>query len=229
MDVQAFIAQLPEEPPTRLLSWAKEELRDEIGGAYTVFHCERRQRPPELHELMDGGIAPGKKEWVTVCTCTECREEWVTQKGPSAGSFYVNIGEDGGTYVSDVTDPDDWDNAYEVRITEDDGLTCPICWAETRAIQQKNIRGGRTKRLQVAQLRNIGNITTIIYWLVGRDIYEYGDTLGAVPRYAYALDEKGRIKAFAHKEGGGGYGREKQTYWHKLANNDDRWYAQYQD
>lgn len=108
-------------------------------------------------------------------------------------------------------------------------MPCPICMADTEVLKQSSVRGGRTKRIQVAELRNIGNITTILYWLVERKIYEYGTILDAVPRYAYALDEKGRLKAFSHKDGGGAFCTERQSRWHRLSNADDRWDAQYSD
>lgn len=228
MDEQAFLQQLPVEPPTGLIGWVEEAYPEEIGGEYTIYHCEQRSHLPELQDLMDNNTI-SRKEWVTVCTCTACGEEWFTRKGTTSDSFFVIDGEDGTVYASDTGGMADCDGGYEIEITEGDRLLCPICGAYTIVLKQRRVRGGRTKRLQVAELRNIGNITAILYWLVERRVYEYGTTLDAVPRYAYALDEKGRIKAFSHKEGGGAYSNERQSQWHRLTDTADRWNAQYQD
>lgn len=225
MDVGAFLQALPEEAPRQLVDWA--ESTGELGAKYTVFHCERVAAPPQMEELMENQTV-GKKQWVTVCTCTACGEEWITRKGTTKDSFWVLGGEDGSTYASELT-PMGYDYATEIEVTEGDSLLCPCCGSETELVRQERLRGGRTKRIQVAQLTNIDGYTTILYWLVERTIYEYGNHLREVPRYAYALDEKGKLKAFSHKEGGGAFCTEKNTYWHPIRSADDRWWAQYQD
>lgn len=228
MDVQAFLQQLPEDPPNGLIRWTAEAFPEEIGGEYTIFHNEYTEAPPEIQELMDNKTT-GRKVWATFCTCTACGEEWVTKRGTTPESFWVVTGEDGATYSTEIGEDVGSCGMDYQEIGEGDAIICPLCWSKTTTLKEKSVRGGRTKRLQVAELRNVGNITTIFYWLVERKIYEYGTSLNAVPRYAYALDEKGRIKAFSHKEGGGGLYNEKQGQWHKLSNTADRWNAQYQD
>lgn len=225
MDVGAFLQALPEEAPRQLVDLAKRI--GELGEEYTVFHCERVAAPPQMEEIMENQTA-GKKQWATVCDCLACGETWVTRKGTTKDSFWVLEGEDGNVYASELI-PMGYDYAAEIEVTEGDSLLCPCCGSETRIIRQNRLRGGRTKQIQVAQLTNIDGYTTILYWMVGRTIYEYGDSLWAVPRYAYALDEKGRIKPFSHKEGGGAFCTEKNTYWHPMSSAEDRWWAQYQD
>lgn len=227
MDVGEFLQRLPEDPPEGLLAWAEDTQVEELGGAYTTFHNERVETPPELHELMENRTR-GRKVWATVCTCTACGEEWVTKRGTTAESFWIVAGEDCETYAADIEDEVGAYGMFYQEIGEGDRIVCPCCGSETRVLHQKHVRGGRTKRLQVAQMVNIGIYTTILYWMVEKTITEYGTCLGAVPRYAYALDEKGRIRAFSHKEGGG-ICTEWQSKWHVLSDPADRWNAQYGD
>lgn len=225
MDVEAFLGKLPETAPRGILEWAKNT--GELGGEYTVFGCERVTAPPQMHELMEN-VTVGRKQWATVCNCSACGETWITRKGTTRDRFWMLDGEDGSIYACEP-DPMEYESCMAIEVAEGDGLQCPICGAETVAIRRKRLRDGRVKQIQVAQLTNIDGITTILYWMVGRTIYEYGNGMWAEPRYAYALDEKGRVKAFSHKEGGGAFCAERQSRWHPLSSNEDRWWAQYQD
>ena len=228
MDVSAFLQRLPEDPPKGLIAWAQDTQVEELGGEYTIFHNERIEAPPEMQDLMDNRTT-GRKVWATFCTCTACGEEWMTKRGTTPESFWIVAGEDGGTYTADIGDDVGAYGMYYQEIGEGDTILCPCCGSETWVIYQKNVRGGRTKRLQVAQLANIGTYTTILYWMLERTIYEYGTTTRAVPRYAYAIDEKGKVEAFSHKEGGGAFRQERQSQWHRLSDPADRWNAQYSD
>lgn len=228
VDVSAFLQQLPEAPPKGLLAWAEDTQVEELGGEYTAFHNERIETPPGMQNLMDNRTT-GRKVWATFCTCTACGEEWVTKRGTTPESFWIVAGEDGGTYTADIGDDVGAYGMYYQEIGEWDRIVCPGCGWETTVLHQKSVRGGRTKRLQVAQLLNIGKYTTILYWMVEKTISEYGTCLGAVPRYAYAIDEKGTVKAFSHKEGGGAFCQERQSRWHRLSDSADRWNAQYSD
>lgn len=228
MDVKAFLRHLPEDPPDGLLAWAEDYLVEELGGEYTIFHNERREEPPELQDLMENRTR-GRKVWATVCTCTACEEEWETKRGITPESFWITAGEDGGTYAADIGDDVGVEEMCYLEIGEGDTILCPCCESETRVLHQRSVRGGRTKRIQVAQLANIGIYTTLIYWMVEKTVYEYGTCLRAIPRYAYAIDENGRIKAFSHKEGGGAFCMERQSQWHRLSDPADRWNAQYSD
>lgn len=180
-----------------------------------------------MEDLMDNRTT-GRKVWATVCTCTACGEEWVTKRGTTPESFWIVAGEDGETYAADIKDEVGTYGMFYQEIGAGDTIVCPCCGSETRVLHQKSVRGGRTKRLQVAQLVNIGVYTTILYWMLEKTVYEYGTCLGAVPRYAYALDEKGRIKAFSHKEGGG-ICTERKREWHVIRDTADRWNTQYGD
>lgn len=91
----------------------------------------------------------------------------------------------------------------DMEVTEGDGLCCPICGEETIVMRAKTIGNGKTKRLQIAELTNIDGYTTILYWLAENHITQYGAWLELAPRYAYALDEKGKIRAFSHRQSGG--------------------------
>lgn len=228
MDVGAFLQRLQEDPPKGLIAWAEDTQAEELGGEYTIFHNERTEVPPGMQDLMDNRTTE-RKIWATYCTCTACGEEWVTKRGTTPESFWIVAGEDGGTYSADIGDDVGAYGMFYQEIGEWDRMVCPGCGWETTVLHQKSIRGGRTKRLQVAQLVNIDIYTTVIYWMVEKTVYEYGTTARAVPRYAYAIDEKGKVKAFSHKEGGGAFCTERNTQWHVLSDPADRWNAQYSD
>lgn len=227
MDEVEFAKRLPEEPPEALLRWAEREQTEELGAAaYTMYHCEQVDGPPDMDAMFQNRTY-GKKIWVTVCHCTECGQDWYTRKGQTAESLFVVQGEDGMTYAAE---PDGTCEPWEdqIEVAQGDGIDCPCCGAETVLMREKNIRGGRTKRLQVAQLANIDGYTTIIYWLVEREIESYGCFTRGVPRYAYALNERGTVKMFSHRENG----FLQDTYarrWRPVAGNVDKLEAVYAD
>lgn len=228
MDVSEFLRQLPEDPPKGLIAWAQDTQVEELGGEYTIFHNERTETSPEMQDLMDNRTT-GRKVWATFCICTACGEEWMTKRGTTPDSFWIVAGEDGGTYAADIGDDVGAYGMYYQEIGEGDQIFCPVCGSETRVLREKSVRGGRTKRLQVAQLANIGAYTTILYWMMEKTVYEYGTTVRAVPRYAYAIDEKGKSRAFSHKKGGGAFCQERQSQWHRLSDPADRWNGLYSD
>ena len=199
MDREAFAKCLPEQASRELTRWASS-WDSELGNtAYTVYRCERRYQAPAMEDLFENRTR-GSRYWATLCNCTVCGEEWYTRKGRTAASFFVIDGEDGNTYSAEPTeDPlDTTDELYYVEVTEGDSILCPFCGTETKVVKATTIGDGKTKRLQIAQLANIDGYTTIIYWLAENQIYQYGSSLTLAPRYAYALDEKGQIKACSH-------------------------------
>lgn len=228
MDREAFAELLPEEAPYDLAAWVHGTQAGEVGSsAYTVYRCERAAGEASMVDLFENRIR-GKNIWATACTCTECGEVWLTRKGATADSFFVMEGEDGGIYTANPEmDPVD---AYAyTEVTEGDGLYCPICGEETIVMRARTIGSGKTKRLQIAELTNIEGYTTILYWLAENHITQYGAWLELVPRYAYALDEKGKIRAFSHRQSGGYAMDAPSPKWRPVKNSTDKWDALYCD
>lgn len=228
MDTEAFAKLLPEEAPRDLAAWVRENQTGEIGASgYTVYRCERVGGQASMVDLFENRVR-GKRIWATACTCTECGETWYTRKGQTADSFFVIVGEDGGIYTDEPERPVD-SGIDCIEVTEGDSLVCPICGEETTVMKGTTIGEGKTKRLQVGQLANIDGVTTILYWLAENHITQYGSWLELVPRYAYALDEKGKIRAFTHRQNSG-YGLDgPAARWRPWRNSTDKWDALYSD
>lgn len=228
MDCAAFAELLPEKADNGLTAWVRETQTGEIGdSAYTVYRCERVGGQASMVDLFENQIR-GKRVWATACTCTECGETWYTRKGATADSFFVIVGEDGGIYTDEPERPTD-SGIDCIEVTEGDSLVCPICGQETAVMKGTTIGEGKTKRLQIAQLANIDGVTTILYWLAENHITQYGAWLELVPRYAYALDEEGKIRAFSHRQYGG-YGLDgPAARWRPWKNGSDKWDAFYCD
>ena len=83
--------------------------------------------------------------------------------------------------------------------------------------------------MQIAELTNIDGCTTILYWLAENHITQYGVWLELAPRYAYALDEKGKIRAFSHRQSGGYAMDAPSQKWRPMKNSKDKWDALYCD
>lgn len=83
--------------------------------------------------------------------------------------------------------------------------------------------------MQIAQLVNVAGYTTIIYWLAENQIYQYGSSLSFAPRYAYAIDENGRIKAFSHRQFLGYSLDGEAARWRPWDKTEDKWDALYCD
>lgn len=229
MDREAFAKLLPEQASPALTKWASTQ-KGELGDtAYTVYRCERRYQVPAMEDLFENRVR-GSRYWATLCNCTECGEEWYTRKGETAGYFFVVEGEDGNTYSAEpAAHPTEDDNLFYVEVTEGDGIRCPFCGTETKVVKATTIGDGKTKRLQISHLTNIDGYTTIIYWLAENQIYQYGSGLTLAPRYAYALDEKGQIKAFSHRQYKGYALDGKAPKWRPWDNTVDKWDALYCD
>ena len=228
MDREAFAKLLPEQAPAALTKWASTQ-ESELGNtAYTVYRCERRYQAPAMEDLFENRTR-GSRYWATLCNCTVCGEEWYTRKGRTAASFFVIDGEDGNTYSAEPTEDllGTTDELYYVEVTEGDSILCPFCGTETKVVKATTIGDGKTKRLQIAQLSNIDGYTTIIYWLAENQIYQYGSSLTLAPRYAYAMDEKGQIKAFSHRQYLGYSLDGKAPKWRPWNNTRDKWDALY--
>ena len=82
--------------------------RSELGGEFCIFYAERMSIGPNVAEVLEhNSLAPRRKEWGAVCTCTYCQDEFVTQKEPGENAIRLVTGEDGWTYTLDVGEPVD--------------------------------------------------------------------------------------------------------------------------
>lgn len=232
-EVNYLISALPEKPPEGLIGWAQENCVEDLGGDYLIFHNQRITETPGLELLMDN-ITTGKSRWMTVCQCTACGSDFVTQK-TGRRSFLMADGEDGYSYpISEMGVPEEdlWERGVAwngVEYTEWDRLSCPFCEEDLRVIHKSGVRGGRTKRLQVAQLTNVGQYTAIILWLVEREVWEDGCCDSCQPRFAYVLGHRGEMKAFTHRRPGYLGIDTPAPVWSLLPDSRDRWNARYSD
>lgn len=187
MDAAWMARQLPECCPKELISWAIEHHGEkELGGEFVVFNSERIK------------LENGKTEWVAYCTCTACKEEFITQKEPGERAIRLILGEDGSYYTTEPGDAVDPYMGIELQ-REGDDFYCPICGSKVELIHKSSISGGRTKRMLVIQLVNVEGYTALVYWMVQRHLTEFGgSTYAASPEDAFVLTEAGGLKRFTH-------------------------------
>lgn len=229
MEKEVLCRRLPENPPKDMVRWVKEKCDGGLGRDITVFRHERIRRAPLLEDIMEYNSLKGKSIWATYCTCHACGESYYTEKVEGADAFYLVDGEDGVVYAADPGGSYDGTDGTMVPVEENNGFLCPICGAETRGVKAKSVRGGRTKQIQVASLHAIDGYAVIVYWLVRKIIDEFGSFCDAVPRYAFALGEKGGIQAFSHVWANGFYNETRRTEWVPMSKGNDRWDAVYND
>ncbi len=233
MEVQEIMAALPTQAEEDLIEWARKNCPDNLGGEYMIYAAERVDVYPTMEMLMDNDIRR-KKVWASRCFCTRCNDDFVTQKVKGADAIYLSYGEDGCTYVVEPEDRlKDLENIGSVSFTDlchGDEVSCPFCGSEVKLISEKRIRGGRTKRIQVAQLQRIGEYAAIIYWLVSRRIDEFGmDDYDADPRDAFVLCEKGKILHFGIGRCDAYGNHHKSQKWELKRCNHDTWDKIYKD
>lgn len=229
MDREYMCRRLPEKPPKGLISWARTNLEGDTGGDYTIFRGERIRLQPELEDIMEN-VTLGKSVWAAYCSCTACGESYYTQKVPGKDAFYIAVGEDETTYA--VRPENEYDGMTHVPIAWPDQFYCPCCGSLTTAVHAKDIRGGRTKRVQVATLHAIDGYAVIVYWLIENQIFDYGcANMCAAPRYAYVLGEQGGLHAYSHRwPGYMGQGNDRDAgCWRPMDGNQDRWNTRYKD
>lgn len=230
MDKEYIRLRLPEEPPAALIKWARKELRSDLGGGYCVFHSERVAIQPTLEEIMEyNSIDARKKEWAAYCTCSECNEDFITQKEPGANNIYLIQGEDGCCYTvppGDVIEP-----YTGIRVKQGDEFHCPYCDSRIELIHSKNVRGGRKKQALVVSVDNVEGYTGIFYWMVWRSIDEYGiSQYGADAKDAFILTEYGGLVRYAHSTQNGLYSSTRWlSEWKIMSSNKDTIDAIYHD
>lgn len=224
---------LPEEPPEGLMAWAMERYGElELGTNLVIANCERRTTPASMEEIMEGNyFTDGKKRWVAVCRCPECGEEFETSKVPGEDAIRMTEGPDGTMYCCQgYNEADVYMDWGDIKIKEHEPVICPICGERNTLVFGKNIRGGRTKRIQIAAFCRAGTYGGICYWLVEHEIGQYGSIeYRAMPRDAFLLTETGSILHFSHRNQGYMGFDTPAKHWKKSETCIDAWNKTYSD
>lgn len=210
-------AWLPETPPKGLLEWARKVHGEkELGGEYCIFSSERA---PVTQA--DGRT---RYEWVADCTCTACKEDFITQKEPGEKAIRMCVGEDGSYYTVEPGIEVDPYMGIEIE-RQGDELYCPICGSKVQLLHRSSLYGGRCKRMMVISVQNVQGYTTLMYWMVQRYIEETGvDHYEAVPEEAYVLTERGTVVRYSHIQRHGaffGHNRSRLLKWKLMSGNGD--------
>ena len=222
---------LPEEPPEGLVEWVKENPGAELGGEYCVFNNQRMPIPPRFSEIMEhNSVVSRRTEWGSVCSCSACGEDFITQKEPGMDAIRLVAGEDGWSYTIGIGEPVDPYMGIEVN-QDGDSFLCPICGSEVTLIHQRKLKNGRTKRLMAISLQNVEGYAALIYWLVYRQIDDLGlSDYGAEPSDAFVITEKGTVVRYSHRRHVGCYGiKLPASKWQLMNSNKDTIDSPYSD
>lgn len=198
---------LPEKPPEGLIDWTRNNAPDELGGQFMVWTAERVQVQPRIEELLCGG-GKTRSEWAARCTCTECDNDFLTQKVSGIHAVRFFEGEDGMLYEFDPGSalPDISENGWINDIYDGEVFHCPGCLAEVELIHSSKLRGGRTKRILTISLQVVEGYMALIYWHVCRYIDEFPQEYTyAVPVDAYVLTETGSLVHYSNIRRGGAF------------------------
>lgn len=225
MDIASMCQQLPLSAPKSVLQYALKRHIDELGGERTVFKRVSVSVAPDLlrkimtPEMWEEYETSRRSKWAAECSCSVCNEVWHTGwvSGPVLKAICLMEGEDGLTYPC-LDDYDPGVGTY-IEVAPNDGFLCPYCSAVTTLTHASALRGGRTWRLLVASVDNVGTFTTIFYWLVARTVDEFGCVSSSIcPWNAYVIDEAGKLKRFIYSE---------YTGWRYSAKGGDAFYSKY--
>lgn len=225
MDREYIRQRLPERTPKGLINWAERTQQDELGGDYIIFRGERVREQADIAMLMDNCVV-GKTVWATRCTCTACREEFITQKVPGADAFRMIDGEDGSMYTAEpgVIEP-----GIIVEIKENDYVRCPLCDEKCKAVSAKSIRGGRTKRIRVCTLQNVEGRTAIIYYIISKHLTEYSCFYECEPEKAFVITERMTVVPYTHRRPGFTGRTVPSKEWQITGSRLDPWDSRYSD
>lgn len=226
MDKKLMCQELPKEGPDHILTYTLKKHLDQLGGQLTIFKRVSATLVPMITDML---ITPEKAEeyetrkknaWVAECTCTVCEEtyhtDWITECGEKGIGLIE--GEDGLTYPClDEYDPS---VGTYIQLGEGDGFLCPFCSAVTTLKHKAKMANGRTWRLLISSVENVGIYTTVFYWLVSRSIDEDGCTYsGIAPWQAYVIDEGGMLRRFIYNHDTG--------QWRYSTTNSDAFFGKY--
>ena len=207
MEKEYIRRRLPKKPPEGLIDWTRNNAPDELGPNYMIWTSERVKVGPQLQELMCGEYK-SRWEWAARCTCTECTNDFLTQKVTGIHAVRFFEGEDGALYEFDPGQslPEAPENGWICDVYDGEVFTCPGCLGQVELIHSSKLRGGRTKRILTISLQVVEGYMALIYWHVCRTVDEFAlDTIEAIPVDAYVLDEKGTLVHYSHIRRGGAF------------------------
>ncbi len=232
MDSEVICRLLPEEPPKGLVSWVCTKYPDDLGINLMIVSSERRERGLNWETLMCDNMIVGKKEWAAVCTCSACAEEFVTSKLPGLDVFNMMDGPDGQMYPwwDEPIRDDYYTDCQVIQVSALDEIVCPFCGARDKVCFAKHLRGGRTKRMQIAAWCQVGEYGGLCYWLVENRIGPCGsEGIRAVPREAFLMTDTGDFIHFSHRTNGYmGIDRDLGR-WRPMKSNHDTWDKRFSD
>lgn len=206
MDCEFIIKNLPLAPSKELLQWVKAHCASELGDEYLLHSAERINLAPSFLDMLEYDGNPKKRSvWASRCHCTCCTEEFVTQKIPGADAIRMFEGEDAVLYELEPGNEISL-GGYIVDVFDGERLNCPICLSNVTLMHNRKVRGGRRKQIMVVSVENICSYTTIISWLISREISEFGySAYSGIPADAYVLKENGRLAHFSKIRWGGAF------------------------
>ena len=207
MDYTWVRKNLPTSPRKELLDWARDHVSGELGDDYLLHYAKRVKLAPSFGDLLEfNGHPPSKSIWASQCLCTNCQEEFLTQKIAGLDAIRVYTGEDSLIYPADPGVEYCGYEGYIIDVFDGDSLTCPYCCTNVQLLHSRKVRGGRKKQIMVVSIENIGSYTAIISWLLSRTISEYGySAYSGIPADAYVLKEDGRLAHFSKIRWGGAF------------------------
>lgn len=206
-DLSGLIAALPEQPTQALRNWVESKQLDELGGEAIVFRRESVEQD-EMDPFYYPPRVRHRRTWGARCDCTACGEEFTAGYGSAAyGSTRVKgirllRGDDEQLYPGIPADEGD-----AVDIAEGDWVCCPYCGASAKLLHASSVRGGRTWRLMIAEIKAIDGRLVLLYWMASRTLDEYGIFCTEIlPHEAVILDRCGKLRRIRHnRRNMGGY------------------------
>lgn len=218
MDKEFIRQMLPNHPRPGMLPYVLANCDDELGDQYLVWRPEVVPIFGELKRTMTADDwKPIRHERMANCVCLQCGHRFLTEFNGSTLQFWFDAC--GEAWPIDPSiglpyeDEESYESGYDVEIDDGDNLCCPMCQSDVYVISYRKLRGGRRKQILVASVEVVGTYAAVIYWLVYRDILEYGNDYGVRPRDAYVLDENGRLVHYTHTHGGGYAGEVDDPVW----------------
>lgn len=230
MDKEAIRRALPESASPAMTEWVWKNYPDELGREYLVWRAVRQRGTPTMEYLMDNGWHEGLSYWAAEVTCTDCGETFTTAGGGS--SFWLACGEDGLSYTVEPEYGEAESDVFcdTIEITAGDSASCPYCQHMCEVIHAKALRGGRTKRIMTVAVSNVSGYAAILYWMIERNITEYGSTMEIKPMYAYVLGDRGGVTKYRHGQFTGMFGTfRNDSSWQLCKDNRDQIQCQYND
>ena len=174
--------------------------REDLGGSGFIIY-----RRESWDNSFDDEIGWPTQEdahprWATACRCSVCGSEWHSGWG-EGHRILAAQGEDGWWYPGIPSEEE------AVVIDEGDAFCCPYCGDDVTAISAASLRNGRTYRLLMGRVENLGTLTAVIFWMLERRVDREADsTYTAMPWQAVVVGSDGGILRYQHTKGDG-FGR----------------------